>query len=339
MAIKVSIVMSVFNGEKFLKEAIESILNQTFKNFEFLIINDGSTDQSLDILKSYSDERIKILDNSGNKGLIYSLNRGVKESQGEYIARMDADDISMPNRLEKQVEFLDENIDVNLVGSSIECIFEGIPLIKKLVKAIPDYEFIKVKAIFESTFYHPTVMFRKSIIEQYNLTYDERYKHAEDYGLWNNMMLRGKVSNLNEPLLNYRIVKTSVTRKANKDIDARRKVFTTIYRDYFDMLGISYTEEELNMHFEVCMIQNMDAFKYSVKEKEIYLSNLKEKLKTYGFKDDYINEAINNVASKMYIYQEKNIKNINENLICNKKVLKKMYYIENCKRKIKKFYK
>ncbi|MGL5764479.1 MAG: glycosyltransferase family 2 protein [Sarcina sp.] len=339
MTVKVSVVMSVYNGEKFLKEAIDSILKQTFKDFEFLIINDGSTDKSLEILNSYSDKRIRMLDNDGNKGLIYSLNRGLKEAKGEYIARMDADDIAMSDRFAKQVEFLDNNKDVNLVGSSIECIFEGLPFVKKLVKATTDYEFIKVKAIFESTFYHPTVMFRKSIIDEYNLVYDERYKHAEDYGLWNNMMLKGKVSNIEEPLLNYRIVKTSVTRKANKDIDERRKVFTTIYKDYFDMLKLEYTQEELNIHFEVCMIQNMDEFNYSVEKKEKYLNGLKAKLLAYGFKEEYVNQAINNVSSKMYIYQAKNIKNINENLICNKNTLKKMYYIENCKRKIKRFYK
>ncbi|MCP8319033.1 MAG: glycosyltransferase, partial [Candidatus Methylarchaceae archaeon HK01B] len=114
---KITILMSVYNGEKYLREAIDSILNQTFKDFEFLIINDGSTDRTVEILRSYHDSRIKIITNEKNMGLTKSLNKGLKIARSEYVARMDADDISYPRRLEVQYEYMKKNPDVGIVGS------------------------------------------------------------------------------------------------------------------------------------------------------------------------------------------------------------------------------
>ena len=111
----ISVVMSVYNGEKYLKRSIDSILNQTFKDFEFIIINDGSTDKSLEIIKSYDDDRIVLIDQE-NKGLTKSLNIGIKTASGKYIARQDADDVSLPDRLKKQVDFLEVREDVVLLG-------------------------------------------------------------------------------------------------------------------------------------------------------------------------------------------------------------------------------
>jgi glycosyltransferase involved in cell wall biosynthesis len=122
---KVSVVMSVYNGEKYLCEAIDSILNQTFENFEFLIVNDGSTDRTLEILQSYRDPRIKVINNERNIGLTASLNKGLKIAKGEYVARMDADDVSFPHRLEQQKAFLDRNPRVAMVGSWAEVIDES----------------------------------------------------------------------------------------------------------------------------------------------------------------------------------------------------------------------
>ncbi|HKQ33129.1 MAG TPA: glycosyltransferase family A protein, partial [Thermodesulfobacteriota bacterium] len=117
MTPKVTVLMTVYNGEKFLNEAIDGILNQTFRDFEFLIINDGSTDGSREIIKSYKDPRINLVDNESNIGLTASLNRGLSLAGGEYIARQDADDISLPERLEKQISILERNPDIALLGS------------------------------------------------------------------------------------------------------------------------------------------------------------------------------------------------------------------------------
>ncbi len=115
---RVNVIMAVFNGEQYLQEAIESILRQTFDNFEFVIIDDGSTDKTVEILNRFSDERIKRLTNESNIGLTRSLNRGIRFSRGEYIVRQDADDVSLPERLAKQVAYLDAHSMVGLVGTS-----------------------------------------------------------------------------------------------------------------------------------------------------------------------------------------------------------------------------
>jgi glycosyltransferase involved in cell wall biosynthesis len=107
--VKISILMPVYNGEKYLREAIDSILNQTFTDFEFLIVDDGSTDNSVEIINSYQNSRINLVKNDKNEGLVYTLNRGLSLAKGEYIARMDCDDISLPERLKKQIDFLDSN--------------------------------------------------------------------------------------------------------------------------------------------------------------------------------------------------------------------------------------
>ena len=114
----ITVLMSVYNGEEYLRIAIDGILNQTYNDFEFIIINDGSTDQSRNIICSYTDKRIKLIDNDKNNGLIYSLNKGIENASGKYIARMDADDISLPTRLQKQFDYLESNKHFALVGSS-----------------------------------------------------------------------------------------------------------------------------------------------------------------------------------------------------------------------------
>ena len=116
----VTILMPVYNAELYLKRAIESILNQTYKNIEFLIINDGSTDNSLAIIKSYSDKRIVLIENDKNSGLIYSLNIGLKKASGKYIARMDADDISYPTRIQKQCAFMENHNEIGILGTFIQ---------------------------------------------------------------------------------------------------------------------------------------------------------------------------------------------------------------------------
>ncbi|MDJ8926936.1 glycosyltransferase family 2 protein [Clostridium perfringens] len=300
----VSVIMSVYNGEKYLREAIESILKQTYKNIEFIIIDDGSKDKSLSIIKEYLfDKRIKFLENKSNKGLIYSLNRGIEESKGKYIARMDCDDIANLNRIEKQVQYMEENIDVILLGSSVNFIFEGIPFLKKKVNSQVNYEKIKIMTMFQCTFSHPTVILRKEYLLKNNLRYEEKYKNAEDYGLWTNLIPFSHSSNLKEVLLNYRILKSSVTRKANRDMNLRREVFKRIYKNYFENLGIDINEEELDMHFDVSMIQNLNQSKYTYDQLSFYLDNLQKKCKNI-FDEKYIKSCFEEKKFKLKFYMK-----------------------------------
>lgn len=200
----VSVVMSVYNSETHLRESIESILGQTYRNFESIIVNDGSTDNSREIIDYYlrEDKRIIYLENKKNDGLSVSLNRGIDIARGEYIARMDADDISFPERLTKQVEFLEKNEDIYILGTASLSIDEkGATL--GLSEFPADPEFIRRNLIKENLFYHPSVMIRKEYFEKVGL-YDEGMRYAQDYELW----LRGahlfSYTNLREPLIKYR---------------------------------------------------------------------------------------------------------------------------------------
>lgn len=197
----ISVVMPVYNGEKYLREAIDSILNQTFSDFEFIILNDGSTDKTEDIILSYSDPRIVYVKNSENIQIVNTLNKGVSLAKGKYIARMDADDISHPDRFEIQYNFMENNLGVALCGTLFEQFNEDFSL---KIKNIPlSYEEIKVAMMFGCPVAHPTVMIRKSIFSHYK--YDQNYNKAEDYFLWYEISKKNIITNLPYNLLYYRI--------------------------------------------------------------------------------------------------------------------------------------
>lgn len=203
---KVSVIMAVYNSEKFLKEAIESILNQTFKDFEFIIIDDGSTDRSGEILEDYAkkDSRIKVF-HQENMGLTKSLNKAIKLAKGEYIARMDADDISMPERLEEQIQFLDQNPQVALLGTGYYEIDTFGKVIKKKRPPTSDTELRRV-LIKYNPFFHASVMIRKNALQELRL-YDENLKYAQDYDLWLRISSKFKIANLSDILMMRRYTK------------------------------------------------------------------------------------------------------------------------------------
>jgi glycosyltransferase involved in cell wall biosynthesis len=237
---KVTVLMPVYNSEKYLKEAIESILNQTFKDFEFLIIDDASTDKSVEIVSSYRDSRIRIIHNDRNLGCAESLNRGVKLAMGEYIARMDADDISLPNRLEKQVRFMEKNPDIGICGAWHESIGDDEGAIWQTpVK----HERICVELLFLSCLSHPTVIMRREPILKNGLFYDESFTLAGDYDYWAKASKIVRLANMPEVLLKYRVYERAGNRK---DI---RERFTAIIiiRQLRDLLG-SISEKEYALH-------------------------------------------------------------------------------------------
>ncbi len=209
--IKISVVMSVYNAEKYLREAIESILYQTFYDFEFIIINDGSTDNSLEIIKSYSDNRIVLIDQI-NTGLAMALNNGIKKSRSEYIARMDADDVSMPERLEKQYIFLENNLDHIIVGCNGVLIDKDGNYI--FTSDQPAYDEDAKKNLPETPFFHSSVMMRKNVILKSGGYLDGLIK-GQDTVLFNRMAKFGKFANLKEPLIKYRIVPTANSVRRN----------------------------------------------------------------------------------------------------------------------------
>ena len=208
----VSVILPVYNAEKFLYEAIDSIVNQTHKNLQIIVINDGSSDKSLNIINSFIDDRITVI-NRDNKGLIYSLNEGLNIANGNYIARMDADDISANNRIEKQLSFLKKNKKVGVVGSYAKIINKEGRMIALRKPARFNF-MLKATCFLGAPFIHPAVMFNKSVLGD-NLYYSDEYIHGEDYELWARLVHINniKFSTIPEYLLSYRILETSISRQ------------------------------------------------------------------------------------------------------------------------------
>ncbi len=238
----VSVILPVFNSEKYLVEAMESILNQSYSNIEFIVINDGSTDASEKIIAGFNDERIKIVNNHQNKGLIYSLNTGINHAKGKYIARMDADDISLPDRLKFQVEFLENYPAIGICSCDY---YQFSNNQKWFSKSISNHETILVHLLFNCSIAHPTLLIRKNILDSQEVIYDAHFPHAEDYELWSRLVLKCKISSVEKTLFNYRIHRNQITQKYHQEqIESGNKIRRKILAD----CGFKFDEEELRVH-------------------------------------------------------------------------------------------
>ena len=222
----VSVVLSVYNAEKYLQEAIQSIINQTYKDFEFIIINDGSTDNSMQIIKGFADDRIVLIDRE-NKGFPYSLNEGIKLAKGMFIVRMDADDVCQPDRIELQLQFLQQNPEYVAIGSNATEIDEnGNEIYTSNLIQNGDRIDIEMKKRLENgmplnPFYHSSTMFKKEAWENiggYPLI------RGEDVIFFNRMKEQGKFINLPQPLLKYRVVPTAYSLRQIPEIDRFRGI-------------------------------------------------------------------------------------------------------------------
>lgn len=215
MAPKVSVVMSVYNGQRYLPDAVESILGQTLTDFEFIIVDDGSTDRTSEILHGFRDDRIMLVENSENIGLTRSLNKGLQMARGKYIARMDADDISLPERLEKQVKFLDEHKAVGLVGSAVVYVDQDE---KELgVQRVCTENIHQALLSVEFCWWHSATAFRAECLERVG-AYRGEFRYAQDYDLWLRIAERYDVASLSEPLVKLRLhpESISVARRAHQ---------------------------------------------------------------------------------------------------------------------------
>ncbi len=206
----ISVVMSVYNGETYLRAAIDSILSQTFDDFEFIIINDGSTDHTREIIESLSDKRIRLF-NQENIGLTKSLNRGLKQSKGRYIARMDADDISFPHRFEKQFDFLEKNNDYAVVGSFVKVINTKSKIMYTIEKPV-SYNEIKEHLKQDNCIAHGSALLRKKSIFDVGV-YDESIRTAQDYDLFLRLSEKYKLANIPEYLYGWRQHDQGISKK------------------------------------------------------------------------------------------------------------------------------
>ncbi len=214
----VSVIMTTYNSEKYLHAAIQSILNQTFSEFELLIVDDDSTDRTKEIITSLADSRIKLIMNSERKGVAYARNIALHHARGEYVAVLDSDDIAFPDRLRLQIDYLNSHRDVNLVGSAFEIIDCNGKLIS-IYQPITVPIAIKWELLFKDVIGHSTVMFRRSVALELG-GYDQSFLVAEDFDLWIRFAAYGEIAQMEKPLVQWRFTEQSMQ---NRDLDMIEK--------------------------------------------------------------------------------------------------------------------
>lgn len=245
--VDVSVILPVFNTERYIREAIQSIVDQTFRNWELILIDDASTDGTLEIARSFEDSRVKIVQNPSNMKVVKSLNLGIRLSSGRYIARMDADDIAHPLRLAKQFKYLEEHQDIALCGTWVQSIGGE----NRIIRGPLRHEQIQASFLFHNVIVHPSVMFRKEPFMEQGMLYDDTFTNAEDYGLWVRAIEKFRLSNMGEVLLKYRVhdLNVSVLKAVNQgELD---RMHYRIYTYYLNVLQIPFKEEDLVIHRKI----------------------------------------------------------------------------------------
>jgi len=241
----VTVLMPVYNAEKYVGEAIESILNQTFTDFEFLIIDDGSTDDSAEIIRSYRDTRIRFVQNEENIKLIATLNKGINLSRGKYICRADADDINNLDRIERQVEFMERNPEYAACSSSIEIFYENNNKREIIIYEKETLE-IRFKKLYQNHFAHPASFIRKSIIEENNLRFDEKYLHSEDFFFFVKLSEIGEMHIINQPLVKARKHFTNVS---YLNAETQNKNSINVIKYQLSKIGIDHSKIDFDLYF------------------------------------------------------------------------------------------
>ena len=238
----VSIIMPVYNVEAFLEEAVESARAQSWQHWELILINDGSTDRTAEICRSFSDTRIRYVENDNNMGVLRTRNRALEFANGDYIAWLDADDVAAPDKLEKQVAFLEANPDYVMCGTRHVDIGPKGELIRKWLFPTSDQD-IRSFLLLANCFCNSSTLVRGHLMRE--LRFSENFELAEDYDLWYRCSLRGKMANLPEFLTRYRVHGNNISiTKREKMFDIVKELANRILTD----LGIAFTEEELQLH-------------------------------------------------------------------------------------------
>ncbi len=241
--------MPVYNGERYLREALDSLLRQTCPYFELLIIDDGSTDQSAAIIQSCQDERIRLVHNERNLGLIATLNKGLELARGEFIARMDCDDVSLPHRLERQLAYMERHPDVVLAGSWFDKL-QGQR--SSLVRMPCDHEAIRFFLIFDNAFLHSSIMLRRAWLDATGFRFDPDFPYAEDYELWARISRHGQVANIPEVLVRYRDHDANTSNRFRRPQNATAD---RIRRLHLASLGLTPDDKTLQMHLAITRFQ------------------------------------------------------------------------------------
>lgn len=284
----ISVVISVYREPiKWLSQSLSSIENQSFSDFELIIIIDDPDNQeaiNFIIAKAKEDSRIIILKNEENIGLTKSLNRGLKIAKGKYIARMDADDISYPNRFEKQYAFMESHHNVVLLGTGVRYIDENGNPIKKIIYQ-SENDTSKSRMLFNSGFSHPSIMIRRSTLVDNNIFYDEDYRQTQDYRLYESLYDYGDFANIPEVLVDYRISKTQISRQLyskqghNMQMIRRRMINKWLNHIGYHDLDCSIELDRLKIRKDVLkLLDNKKDCYFCTFMKTLYFTNTNNKI-------------------------------------------------------------
>lgn len=242
----ISVLMPCFNSEKYIKEAIDSILNQTYSNLELIIVNDGSNDSSEEVILSYSDPRLKYIKNENNQKIVKTLNRGLNVAKGDYIARMDSDDISTLDRLEVQLNFMQNNENVDVCGMWMKTVGSEHSTIFKYPEINSD---IRLKMLFSSAIAHPTIMARRGFYEQFR--YEELYDKCEDYHLWASSIKSKTFYNIPRVGVYYRTHESQTTKNLGIHAEKKHLAQQRVFEQIFDIEVDEYRLNSLELSKEL----------------------------------------------------------------------------------------
>jgi len=271
---QVSVLLPVYNAQDYLRESIDSILNQSFTDFELIIINDGSTDRSKEMIDSYTDPRIRLIDQD-NAGLPVSLNRAIAIAKGQYLARQDADDVSLPNRLAEQVEFMESNPSCGLLGTWAQILEVNTPTDRELNHPCDNGE-IQIKLMFYNCFVHSSVMIRKDSLNVAGIYPEDPAKFPpEDYDLWLRIAKNFQVANLPKVLLQYRELPSSISRQKLDLMQARARLMSTHALD--SLLNKTATVNEIKLLVDAMTIQAENFTSAQYKRFQSLLSEIAQK--------------------------------------------------------------
>ncbi|MES2535057.1 MAG: glycosyltransferase family 2 protein [Pseudomonadota bacterium] len=273
---KATVLMPVYNGERFVGAAIDSILRQSFTDFELLIIDDASTDRTAEILSQINDSRIRIIRNEKNLKIVAALNLGLKEARGQYIVRMDADDISLAHRLQTQLRLMDDHPEVGACGSWIRGFGETWSYTHRYPQS---HEEIVSSFLFYNPIAHPTVVMRRSVLQDHLLSYSPDYPYAEDWMFWQQIGKVAKLANLPKVLLKYRITAGG---SSKKNTDLQRGTQERILRENLAHFNVRGTGQDHALHCQIGM-QNFDPSAERLNEIEAWLTNLQAQNRERGW--------------------------------------------------------
>lgn len=275
MAAPVTVLMPNYNNEAFLREAIDSILSQTFRDFVFLIVDDGSTDKSIDIINSYTDPRIRLVIKEKNSGIVDALNKGIDLVETKYFVRMDGDDLSVPNRIQLLYDFMEANPDVGVCGSHLRLFGD----INQVWKMELDRERIKSKLIYTNSVSHAPSIFRTEVLKKNKIYYTNNHPYMEDYDIFFRLKNLTQFAHLDHVLYDYRVLQHNSTVKNKHTILQRKR---NMYVQVLSELGIEPSERNIDLHVQLFL--GDIPLTYSIREYKEWVNTLirhNEQMKLY----------------------------------------------------------